>query len=144
MRSNTFHEEHPVTLTEEERNLRGRQAARLEVAAQAQKERAKEAKKKLREEEEELTEAMHKAALAAESGEEKRQVECREILRGVVVETIRIDTMATMASRPATKEELGAAPVLVPGGGAKRGPRGIAVRPPEDEAAPDSDAFATH
>lgn len=138
MRSNTFHEELPVKLNEDERNLRGRQAARLSVALRAHQDRAKEAKKKLADEEKRLTEALHKASDAAENGEEKRQVECTEVLRGVMVEVIRLDTHETVSSRPAEKAELAGAPVLVPGGGSKK------RQPAEDDDAPASSDFSRH
>lgn len=110
MRTDPFYQELPVQLTEDERNVRGRQAARLEVALQKHLVDAKEAKKKLADREKELEEGILKAARAADSGEEPRQVECREVLRGVVVEVIRCDTNETIDSRPATGEELGSAP----------------------------------
>jgi len=108
MRTEPFHEELEVELSEDERNLRGRQASRLSVAVRAQKERAKKVKKDLHDEEVKLTEALHGAADAAETGREKRQVPCVDVLRGWVVETIRQDTGARVGSRPATKAEMDA------------------------------------
>lgn len=122
MRTDTFLEEHPVSLSEEERNVRGRQAARLTVALEHHRERAKEVKKKLRDEETEIEEQLCKAAAAAEHGEEQRQVECREVLRGAMVETLRTDTGETVASRPATREEMGVAPAPAPKAKAKKKP----------------------
>lgn len=136
MRTGRFTEKHPVDLTEEERNLRGRQAARLSVAVRAQKERAKETKKKLHEEEIQITESLHSSADAAETGVEEREIECMEVLRGTMVETVRLDTHESVGARPATKEELREheAPVRVPGGGAKRTTAPTGYTPEEKDA----------
>ncbi len=126
MRDQSFHEELTVELTEDERNLRGRQAARTTIALEAHQARAKEAKKKLADEEKKLEEGLLEASRAAELGEEKRQVECVEKIDGVMVVTVRTDTQEVLGSRAATKQELAEHdeehPPMVPGGGAKKSP----------------------
>ncbi len=126
MRTDPFHEEHDVELSERDRDLRGRQAARLALAIEAQKARAetetetwKERKAKLKSEEEELVKALYAVGRAVETGVEPRQVQCIEELRGVMVETIRQDTGETVSTRAATKAELGEHQPLIPGGGAR-------------------------
>ncbi len=133
MRDEVFHETHDVVLDESDRNLRGRQAARLSQAIQAQKARAKaeeEAwkarKKALEAEEEKLVASLYEVGRAAETGVEPRPVPCKDELIGVMVCTIRQDTHETVGTRAASPVELREHHVvLVPGGGAT-GPRLVA------------------
>lgn len=128
MRTETFTESHPVELTEDERMLRGRQAARQAVAVRAQKERQKteaEAwklrKKALEQEELDMLGALYATSEAAEKGVELRQVPCREVLSGGLVLTIRLDTEEQVGSRSATHDEMRDAPdAMIPGGGSRR------------------------
>lgn len=121
MRDGIFTEELPVQLTEDEQDIRGRQSTRLLAALRAHQARAKEAKKKLADEERRLTEAVDACAEASRLGVEKRQVECFEILRGTMVDVIRRDTSESVYERPATKDEMKGAPEpLFPGGGSRR------------------------
>ncbi len=129
MRTEVFHEEHDVVLSEDERNLRGRQAARQAQAIKNAKalietetEAWKERKKSLETREKELTQALYDVSRAAETGVEPRQVPCLEVLRGVMIETVRQDTGESVSTRSATKDELRTheGPVVVPGGGATR------------------------
>jgi hypothetical protein len=113
MRTEAFHEEHDVELSEDERALRGRQAARQAVAIRAHKQKAEDEteawaarKKALKADEEMMVAALYKTSDAAEKGREPRQVECREELVGAMVITIRCDTDETVSSRPATEDEL--------------------------------------
>ncbi len=126
MRTEVFHEELDVELSESERDLRGRQAARLALAIKTHKAKAeeedkawKERKAELKSGEEKLVEALYTVGKAVEAGVEPRQVACVEVLRGVMVETIRQDTGETVDSRAASKAELGEhQKTVVPGGGA--------------------------
>jgi len=150
MRTEVFREEHDVELTEDERQLRGRQAARLAVAIRAQKRRAeeeadawKERKAKLKSDEEDLVKTLYSTSDAAETGREKRQVECREELVGAMVVTVRCDTDETVSTRPATKEELKSAPdPIVPGGGQKKKGKGKA--PHQDDPVVEDDYAPKH
>lgn len=113
MRTETFFEEHPVKLTVEEQRLRAQQASRA-CPALAKQESAIDEKKKAQKAEIATMETdkstiittARTAALAAEKGEEPRQVECREELRGSTVYTIRLDTEETVRDRPATEPEI--------------------------------------
>ncbi len=116
MRDGTFDLELDVQLTEDERNLRGRQAARQALAIKAKKkliedetEAWKLRKKALETEEEELTGALYEVSATAKTGIEMRQVPCEEVLVGVMVETRRCggDRHGEyVSSRPANKDEL--------------------------------------
>jgi hypothetical protein len=113
MRTETFFEEHPVRLSEEERRLRAQQAARAWPAL-ARQEQAIAEKKAAHKAEIGTMEADKStiittarcAALAAEKGEEPRKVECREEIVGAVVLTIRLDTSETVGDRSATEQEI--------------------------------------
>jgi hypothetical protein len=131
----SFKEELDVELTDEERNIRGRQTARLEVALQTHRERTKELQKERRDGEKELEEALTKAAKAAETGQEKRFVECHDELRGSVVTTKRNDTGEVIGTRGATREELGEheKPPMHGGGAKKAEPRAKGKKTPPDE-----------
>lgn len=113
MRTEPFHEELEVDLAEDERNLRGRQAARLVVALEKHETKVKDEEKawkdrkvELKDEGEKILAAQRAASAAAESGREKRQVACEEQLVGVMVVMVRKDTGETIDSRPASKDEL--------------------------------------
>ena len=113
MRVETFHEEHDTPLTEEERNIRGRQAARQSIALtkhdelfETLAEDWRTRKKQLAGDRELMVDSIRKVATAAETGKEPRLVECREELVGVMVITIRCDTGETVGSRAATRQEM--------------------------------------
>lgn len=151
MRTETFYEDHEVNLSEEERNLRGRQAARLSLSIKAHKARAEEEeeawklrKKQLKTDEEKLVETLYQVGKAAETGKETRPVACKEVLRGVMVETIREDTGETVGARSATKDELREhePPPMVPGGGAKGATK--KASPADDGIVPDDYRPQTH
>lgn len=114
MREGTFREEHEIELSEDDRNTRARQAARLHVALEKHEERAKEAKRKLAEEGKKIEDGLREASVAAETGREKRMVNCSERLVGSVVQTVRGDTGEVVSYRAATKQELDDVPILVP------------------------------
>ena len=84
MRAERFTEEHDVELTKDERDLRGRQAARIATAIKAHKlktdqetEAWKERKNKLKSDEETMTSSLYTVSRAADSGVEPRQVAYR-------------------------------------------------------------------
>ncbi len=133
MRDEPFHEVLDVELGKDERDMRGRQAARQALAIKVQKKKAedeaeawKARKKALELEEEKLVGALYDVSKAVETGFEPRSVQCVEELIGVMVCTIRQDTKETVSSRAASPVELREHHVvLVPGGGAT-GPRLVA------------------
>lgn len=115
MRTETFHEEHDVELTEEERDIRGRQAARgaLGLAkhdelVETEAEAWRTLKKTRGGEREQKLETLRTVSTAAETGREPRQVLCDEVLIGAMVVTRRLDMdpPADVSSRPATQDEL--------------------------------------
>jgi phage-related protein len=137
MRIEMFHESLTVELSEEDRQLRARQVARIAVALKAQRAKANaetdawaERRKELKAEEARMVATLYTASEAAETGREERPVECREILRGVMVETVRCDTSETVSARSAEAYELAEheAPLMVPGGGSARAAKGKAKR----------------
>lgn len=108
-----FTEELDVELTKEERDIRGRQSARLALALTKHDELVEQLaeewrtrKKTMAGERELKVETLHATATAAETGVERRQVECRDALVGAMVITTRTDTGETVGSRPAQKSEL--------------------------------------
>lgn len=91
-----FTETLEVDLTEEERGIRGRQAARLALGIEtwhAETKRLEDAwaetKKKRKEGQIEREEALFKLSRIVEIGKEEREVPCEEVLVGVMVETRR-------------------------------------------------------
>ena len=109
----SYTEKLDVELTKDERDLRGRQAARIATAIKAHKAKTeeeektwKERKAKLKSDEETMTSTLYEVSRAAETGKEPREVECREELVGGMVIQVRVDTSETVGSRAATKQEM--------------------------------------
>jgi hypothetical protein len=130
MRTEPFHMTLDVDLTEEERNLRGRQATRQvraietqEVADGAEEARWKTRKKEMADNLATMRSALSKTSREAETGIAERPVLCRQILRGVMVEIVRAEGPREgehVDDRGATEAEMRAAEKAprVPGGGA--------------------------
>lgn len=95
-----------VTLTESERNERGRQVSRLVRHYRAVEEEKKETAKEFSDKLKEIRTGMDKAAAAAETGQEERMVECRVVIRGMQKDVYREDTGECIESRTLSDEEL--------------------------------------
>lgn len=95
-----------VQLTEAERNVRGRQAARLLRQYSALEEEKKRIVKELGDKLKEVRRNADIAAAAAETGTEERMVECRVEIRGAQKDVIRTDTHEVIESRILSDEEL--------------------------------------
>ena len=117
MRSETFFESVPVKLKPEEREAYRDALMLAPLAFDAQTEAEEALKEKQKREKDELKTARQKLesvyrlkCVAARDGEEPRQVECREEMRGSVVVKVRLDLptddpRSAFDPRPATKQE---------------------------------------
>lgn len=101
-------ERHIVQLTDEERNVRARDAARLLREYTAIEETAKEAARIAAEDKRELRKQADAAARAADTGVEEREIEVRREADNdhFQIHTYRVDTGERVNSRPMTEDEL--------------------------------------
>ena len=100
-------EKMPVVLTDEERSMRAREAARLHCLAEAREEHKKEITKELGEEIKALRTEARTAAVAANTGVEDREVPVSPRMNNerFTVEYYRDDTGDLVRTRPMTDDE---------------------------------------